>query len=448
MQYNKMIRLPLLLLVMSGILSACEGSPAGGNGTVPGGVPQAAQSGGGDPGQTVRFTIAYATGDAATKGAIAAVIKAYTDAHPDVEIQDISVMSSSGYLDWLKIKDALGEFPDLVEMRDTEAFAGAGKIAELPSDLAGLFDNPPQVWGKVWNAPLFASAPQGIIYSKKAYAAAGVTDLPRTYDEFLAIQEKLKAGGITPLAAGGKDIFHMGFWVNKFLIDEVYARDPDWNAKRNAGEVSFQDGNVVQAVADYKYLFTRYVNEDWLSTGDNQTASMLVSGEAAQLFSGTWMFPQIEEADPDFEFGFYAVPDREGKVNVVGLPSPAGWSLSAEAARDSGKTEAIKDFLRFFYDPEQYAVFLSRVNGIPATAEPVTYEISEVMNTALELVADPAVTKSRMLGTWWGDNMTPQQYRNWFYRLLQELVRKDGDVRAYMVQADAEYDRQLKEDGL
>ena len=51
-------------------------------------------------------------------------------------------------LDWLKTKDAVGEFPDLVEMRDTEVFLKAGKIAELPADLRDLFATSAEVGGK------------------------------------------------------------------------------------------------------------------------------------------------------------------------------------------------------------------------------------------------------------------------------------------------------------
>lgn len=237
----------------------------------------------------------------------------------------------------------------------------------------------------------------------------------------------------------------MGFWVNKFLIDEVYAKDPDWNSKRTAGIVSFTDDNVIQAMSDFKGLFTNYVNKDWLSTGDNQTASILVSGKAAQLFSGTWMFSQIEEADPSFEYGFYAVPDREGNINVVGLPSPSGWSLSAEAAGDPDKREAIKDFIRFFFAPEQYSSFLARLNVIPSTTDKITYNTSEQMKAALDLIKDPKVTKSLKINNWWGSNLIPQQFRNWYYKLLQEMVVKRGSVRDYMKLVDAEYDRQVKE---
>ncbi|WP_379151626.1 ABC transporter substrate-binding protein [Paenibacillus sp. sgz5001063] len=395
--------------------------------------------------QEVHFTIAYAAGDPATKQAIVATIEAFTSAHPNIIIQDSSELSSSAYLDWLKMKDAVGEFPDLVEIRDTEAFASAGKIVELPTDLLELFDRLPEVNGKVWNAPLFGNAPQGIIYSKQAYANAGITRLPRTYTEFLEIQTKLKADGMTPLVVGGKDIFHIGFWVNKFLIDEVYAKEPDWNAKRTKRQVSFADKQVVHAMTDFKTLFQSDVNDDWLTTADNQTASILTSGKAAQLFSGTWMFSQIEEADPDFQYGFYAVPDREGRRNVVGLPSPAGWSLSAQAAKDTEKTEAIKEFIRFFFSQGPYSKFLASINGLPSTKAKISYETGEQMQTALSLMADPDVTKSLMINNWWGDNLIPPDFRNWFYKLLEEMVLNDGNVAEYMKRADQEYDRQVQD---
>ncbi|MEK4058846.1 MULTISPECIES: ABC transporter substrate-binding protein [Paenibacillus] len=442
-----MTKLSVMLLAATAILSACgsnnnnNGNANTGDKTAASNAPSAAAA---DTKKEVSFTIGYAAGDPATKQAIANTVKAFMAANPNVKIKDLSETTSAAYLDWLKTKDAVGEFPDLVEMRDTEVFADAGKIVELPTDLLDLFDNPPQVEGKVWNAPLSVNVPQGIIYSKKAYSDAGITELPKTYDEFLAIQEKLKSGGITPLVVGGKDIFHMGFWVNKFLIDDVYSKDPDWNSKRTAKTVSFTDANVVQAMTDFKDLFKNYVDKGWLSTGDNQTASILVSGKAAQLYSGTWMFSQIKEADPNFDFGFYAIPDREGKVNVIGLPSPAGWSLSAEAAKDADKTQAIKDFIRYFFAPEQYSPYLASVNAIPSTKEKVTYETGEQMKIALDLIADPNVTKSLAINNWWGDNQIPPQFRNWYYKLLQDLVVNDEDVASYMKQADTEYDAQVK----
>lgn len=438
------IKLSAMVLAASITLTACGGGNSGGN-TVDKSAP--GNNGGAVQEETkkeVSFTIGYASGDPAGKKAISDAITKFMEENPNIKIKDLSETTSSAYLDWLKTKDAVGEFPDLVEMRDTELFANAGKIVELPTDLRDLFSTLPEVDGKIYNAPLTMTSPWGIIYSKKAYEEAGVTELPKNWDEFIAIQEKLKGNGISPLVVGGKDIFHMGFWVNKFLIDQIYVKDPDWNSKRTAKEVSFTDPNVVQAVTDYKELFQNYVDKGWLSTGDNQTASFLVTGKAAQLYSGPWMFTQIAEADPNFEFGFYAIPDREGKVNVVGLPTAGGWSLSTEASKDQDKTEAIKEFIRYFYKAENYTKYLETTNGIPSTKENIKYNATEQMQTVLDIMADSNVTKSLAINNWWGKNLIPPQFRNWYYKQLQELVVKDGDVLEYMKQADKEYDNQVK----
>ncbi|MBD2872310.1 extracellular solute-binding protein [Paenibacillus sp. IB182493] len=445
-----MAKKPMLTFItamtaMTMALTACGGNDANNGGNGAGAASNSPDNGAGeDAPKEVTFSIAYATGDPATKKAIETTIDAFTAKNPHIKIVNYSETTSSAYLDWLKTKDAVGQFPDLVEMRDTKVFADAGKIVELPEDLHGLFKLLPEYDGKIYNAPLTGNAPQGVIYSKKAYADAGIAEPPKTYDEFLAAQEKLAASGISPIVVGGKDIFHMGFWTNYFFENEVYAADPDWNSKRTAKTASFTDANMVKAVTDYKELFSKYVDKGWLSTADNQTASILVTGKAAQLYSGPWMFGQITEADPSFEFGFYALPNREGKTVINGLPSLAGWSLSAEAAKDADKVEAMKAFIKFFFEPAQYGPYLATVNGIPTTTAEVTYETGEQMKEVLRLMSDDSVVKSLGLANWYGENAIPPQFRNWFYKLLQELVLKDGDVTEYMKQADAEYDNNVK----
>ncbi|MBE1440591.1 ABC transporter substrate-binding protein [Paenibacillus sp. OAS669] len=395
--------------------------------------------------KTVTFTIGYATGDPATKQAMADSIAAFTKANPNIKINDLSEGGMASYLDWLKTKDAVGEFPDLVEMRDTQLFSEAGKIAELPAEWVGLFADAPKLNGKIWTAPIVGTAPQGIIYSKKAYADAGIAAEPKTYDEFLAIQEKLKAKGITPLTFGGKDIFHWGFWVNKFLMDDVLADDPNWNSKRTKGQVSFTDAGPMQAMKDFNELFTKgYVDKGYLSTADNQTASMLVTGKAAQLFSGPWMFAQIAQADPKFDFGWYPVPDRKGRIVVNGLNSLQGWSISTKANQDADKKAAISEFIKFFFSKEQYSKFLKAVNGLPTTKEPITYDSAPQMKRVLEVMSDPNTIKTLQINSFWGENQMPPQWRNWYYKLIQDWLTK-GDFSAdYMKKADAEWDANVK----
>jgi raffinose/stachyose/melibiose transport system substrate-binding protein len=61
----------------------------------------------------------------------------------------------------------------------------------------------------------------------------------------------------------------------------------------------------------------------------------------------------------------------------------------------------------------------------------------------LAYVNDPNVVKSQPINGWTGKNAIPTQFRNWYYKLLQELVVANGDVTEYMKKADAEYDRNV-----
>ncbi|MBW7453538.1 ABC transporter substrate-binding protein [Paenibacillus sepulcri] len=439
----------LLLAVVAScslILSAC-GSSGNNGGTSGNEASNANQPAAGNEqaDKKVTMNFVYAGGDPATKQAISDAVNAFTKTHPNITINQ-EPSGSGPYADFLKTKDAVGEFPDFLEMRDTQIYADAGKLAELPSDLVELIDNAPKVNDKYYVLPFTSVAPNGIIYSKALFEKAGITAEPKTYDEFLADTQKIKDLGVSPIVIGGKDVWHMGFWVNKYLMDQVFIQNPDWNAQRSAGKVSFTDANVVSAMKDFTELFDKgFVDKGWLSTADNQTASLLTSGKAAMLYSGPWMFPTIAEADPSFEFDFFPLPDREGNLIVNGLLSPQGLSLSAEAAKDPDKAAAFSEFVKFFFSPEQYGNYLKSANAIPSTKEKVTYEASPQLQKVIDLMADPNVKKSATINGFWGENQIPPQFRDWFYKLAQQWVSTGKpSVEDAMKMADEEWDKEVK----
>lgn len=391
------------------------------------------------------FTVVYPGGDLAHKQGIAAVIADFEKSHPNIVIHEINETWSGTYAEFLKMKDAVGEFPDLVEMRDTQLFADAGLLAELPSDIAGLQRHAPEVNGRVYTAPLEIPAPVGIIYNKELFRQAGLRVPPETYGEFIAYCEKIRELGVEPIVVGGKDLWHMGFWVNKFLIDEIYMKQPNWNADRNAGKVSWTDAAPLQAMMKLKALWDDgYVAQGFLATADSQTASALISGQAAMLYSGPWMFNQIRSSNPSFSFGFFPLPDSEGRVNVGGAPNASGWSISAKVESDPDKMKAIKQFLHFFYSQAEYSSYLQAVNGISAIQSDVQYPVSEQMKEVLRIMNDPATGQSYYLNYFTGGNAIPPQFRDWFYRMAQDLVSGKLDLKTALIEADKEWDRELQ----
>ncbi|MBD0382956.1 ABC transporter substrate-binding protein [Paenibacillus sedimenti] len=233
----------------------------------------------------------------------------------------------------------------------------------------------------------------------------------------------------------------MGFWVNKFLLDYVYSQDTDWNRKRSAGQVSWTDAGPAEAMKELAALWKNgYVEPGFLSIADNQTASYLVSGKAAMLYSGPWMFKQIEEADPNFEIGFFALPDRKGTRYIFGLPQPTGWAISSDAANDPNRLKFIKQFLHFFYSSDEYRRYLEAVSGIPATKEAIPYKTTEPMQKVLDIINDSRSVKLHSLEHYWGENHMPPAFRNIFYKLITDYLADKISLDEMLLKADQAWD--------
>jgi len=110
-------------------------------------------------------------------------------------------------------------------------WAATGKTADL-NDLATKekWDEvvAPQLIKVMKPAGTWVAAPMNIHRvnwmwgSKKAMDKVGVTEMPKTWDEFNAVAEKMKAAGIYPVAHSSQD------WIDATLLDDiVYGMDID-----------------------------------------------------------------------------------------------------------------------------------------------------------------------------------------------------------------------------
>ena len=72
-------------------------------------------------------------------------------AYPDITVT-IEPGNGGAYSEFLKTKDSVGEFPDVMEMRDTAVYVRAGKLEPLPDDIVNLFKTTTAFAGKVKEA--------------------------------------------------------------------------------------------------------------------------------------------------------------------------------------------------------------------------------------------------------------------------------------------------------
>ena len=254
------------------------------------------------------LTFIFADGDEGAKSLMNAVVGKFNESHPDITVR-IEPGNGGAYSEFLKTKESVGEFPDVMEMRDTAIYYRAGMLEPLSDDLVSLFQTTAQFDGKTYTAPMSGENTNGIIYNKKYFDENGWKE-PATYDEFIKLCQDIKdKGDMAPLVIGGQDIWHIGFWFHKAYNDQILSKDPDFIKHCYDGSKDFADPSFKATLEELKEIF-QYAQDGWVSTPDAQITTFLVSDMAAMMYSGTHMFSQIQSADPNFEIGRASCRER------------------------------------------------------------------------------------------------------------------------------------------
>lgn len=383
------------------------------------------------------LTFIFADGDEGAKEAINNIVDNFNATYSDITI-NIQPGDGGAYSEFLKTKDSVGEFPDIMEMRDTAMYVRAGKLAPLSDEITSLFMNTMQFDGETYTAPIAGENTDGIFYNK-TYFEENNLEIPATWDEFIALCQQIQdLGDMSPLVVGGQDLWHLGFWYSTVYTNDVLMNNPDFIADCYAGKATFNDPAMVQTFEDLVELF-QYAQDGWVSTPDAQITTFLVNDNSAMLYSGTHMITSIYEADPDFNLGWFAVPDRDGNYNLVGGAGVGGLSLSAEAAEDPDKVAAFEAFIKFFFAKENYKDYLETLSAMPTTVDSPDIEGTEVYQTILQ-----AVENADYLSPMWnglsGDNELPPDFRNFTYKTLVEVVQGTRTIESGLDEMQKSWD--------
>lgn len=232
-----------------------------------------------------------------------------------------------------------------------------------------LFAETRNIDGKQYGITIGAKA-LGIVYNKKAFEKAGITEIPMTLDEFYEACEKLKAAGIIPFATNFKEKWPLNEFKN---LAVVIADDLQYlNDMRNSDAPLQVDAPIGQATMILKTIVDRgYAEPDLMSTNWEASKKDIASGTMAMYMLGNWVIPQIiENGGVDEEIGFIPVPvDNSGE--------PKGYvseDFSYTVNKDSGNIETAKAFVKFMIeetDYDEYSGLLPVLKGKEATLRQV-----------------------------------------------------------------------------
>ncbi|WP_418969617.1 ABC transporter substrate-binding protein [Alloscardovia omnicolens] len=235
-------------------------------------------------------------------------------------------------------------------------FLPFGKLEDMSKLVKYVYNK--EYKGTVYGIPSDGNA-LGLVYNKKVFREAGVTELPKTPEEFISalktIKEKTSA---TPLYTNYAAGWTMGAW------DAYIGTNATGDAKYMSQNLLHtkdpfadpQDGTHAYNV--YKILYdavSEGLTEDDYSTTDWEgSKTKMNNGEIATMALGAWAVGQMKNAgdNPD-DVGYMPFPiSVDGKQYTASAPNYA-FGIN----KDSGKNnqEASMIFVKWLIEKSNYA---------------------------------------------------------------------------------------------
>jgi glucose/mannose transport system substrate-binding protein len=277
-------------------------------------------------------------------------------------------------------------------MNPIDDVAAAGKWADvLPKTIYQFISYD----GKVYLSPTGAHGESWMFYSKEAFAKAGIAAEPKSWDEFFASMDKLKAAGILPVAWGGQSwqetkVFNM-ILLSQVGIDgflKIYV-DKD-NSPASV------DG--IKKTLAILGKMRSYVDEGAPGRNWNDATAMVITGKAGVQFMGDWAKGEFTVAGkaPGKDYGCMIVPGSEGMVYVAD-------SFDYPKTGDAGQDKAQKLLAEVVMDPKVQVEFSIKKGSIPMRTDVDKSQLDVCAQKGLELMSAGKIVPDQAI------ILTPQQ---------------------------------------
>ncbi len=208
--------------------------------------------------------IAGGGGDAAMTALRARVVAG----NPPAAVQ----LKGPGIQEWAN-EGSLNDVDDVAKAENWDAV--------LPPVLAGIM----KYQGKYVAAPVNIHRVDWIWANPEVLAKVGVTEVPKTWDEFNAVADKLLAAGITPLAHGGQP------WQDATVFEVVAlglgGADFYRSALVDLDQAALTSDTMVKVFDELRKL-RGYVDEGFSGRDWNLATAMVMNGQAAFQIMGDW----------------------------------------------------------------------------------------------------------------------------------------------------------------
>ena len=360
MRHPSETRLGVLSVLAALLIAACSGGFGGTSaaptaapvGSAPASAPAAS-----DTGEAVKLTY-FVDDNNVTAARLQGLIDAYTKLHPNVTIEVETHPGGTEGDNLVKTRLSTGDMSDMFYY-NSGSLLQALNPAETLVDLSGepFIDNIVETYlptvtagDAIVGVPTEGTLGGGILYNKKIYADNNL-QVPKTWAEFAANNETIKAAGIPPVCATYGDT-----WTSQlFVLADFYNVQkavPDFAEKYTANQAHYTD--TPAAKAGFQHLregFDKgWYQPDFGADKFDKGQELLATGKCAHYPMLTFAVGTMAENFPDTidDIGFFGQPGDDAATNGATIWMPAATYIP----KTSSNIDEAKKFLAFIASVE------------------------------------------------------------------------------------------------
>jgi raffinose/stachyose/melibiose transport system substrate-binding protein len=296
----------------------------------------------------------------------------------------------------------------------------------IPEGTEGLFT----LDGKVYAQPTDIT-PVGMTWNVGAAKEAGI-DAPTDMSSLLDACKTAADAGKSFIVLAGAVPPNPGLMAMSISATRVYAEEPDWNAQRADGDVSFADSegwqDTLQSIVDMNEAGC--FQEGFAGAGFDAITQGIGGGTALGTFVPGGAATEIMAHVPNLELQVQSFPPADGGTPYL-LASP-NYALAINAKADDATKKAAEDFLAWAAKPENAAAYTTASGGVPITGPDET--LSPVYKPVEGLLTDGDFAPLPNLE--WPN---PSVYDS-LATGIQGLLTGQGDIKSVLESVDKAWD--------
>ena len=368
---------------------------------------------------------------------------AFTEKYPDASVTFEGItdyegemrtrLSTTNYGDVLGIPNSV--FPD----QFADFFEPLGETADLEADYRFL--TPKSFDGTQYGIALGGNA-NGLIYNKDVFEAAGVTEIPKSHDDFLAALKAISDNTeAIPLYTNYKDGWPLSQWSSNV---GAITGDPDAQNAMTEDDSPWTEGKDIYAIDQliYDAVAGGYTEDDPLTTNWEQSKVDFATGKIATMALGSWSISQMQAAATDAGLDpavvgymtFPATADDGTQYAVVG----GDYSLGIN--KNSKVKAAAQAWIDFLIEDSGFTQAQGMVS--PLLAEPLPDNLGGLAEEGVELIElTPAPAGEEALFNNIADGAQIDIWGSIYRQKLVDIARgaADGDFESYIADLNARW---------